>query len=258
MGRFWGNSKPVLAIYLSFAHWHDLFSTFFRKVTSSSAESSETNKKRAELLRKAPVVPFDMDLYNWERKEDEAPSVSNLKSLHCYWTRGNDQNEDHCPGDIREAMKSRSIPFAGKFQEIKWACRAPLASGKLCPRKDRYKCPFHGKIIPRDAMGRPEGSDNNTDEPVELRSREIDEVTRDIERATGMDLGSKKEKKGKKRKHSSGLTDLKKNKNTSRARLEKIVLNKAALERVAEETNRVRKSLIDEKFGNNWNYALKP
>ncbi len=90
------------------------------------------------------MVPFGMDLYNWERKEDEAPSMSNLKSLHCYWTRPNEDNEGHCPGDIKESMKSRSIPFAGEFQEIKWACRAPLPSGKLCPRKDRYvACRVH-------------------------------------------------------------------------------------------------------------------
>ena len=105
-------------------------------------------------------------------------------------------------------------------------------------------------------MGRPEGSASDTEEPADTRNKEIEEVTRDIEMATGMDLGSKKEKKGKKRKH-SGLTDLKKNSNTSRARLERIVLNKEALKRVADENNRVKKKLIDEKFGNNWNYALK-
>ena len=106
-------------------------------------------------------------------------------------------------------------------------------------------------------MGQPEGSVSDTDESAGCRSQELDEVTRDIELATGMDLGSKKNKKGKKRKH-PGLTDLKKNSNTSRARLERIVLNKEALKRVAEETDRVRKRIIDEKFGNNFNYALKP
>jgi hypothetical protein len=121
----------------------------------------------------------------------------------------------------------------------------------------RYKCPFHGKIIPRDAMGRPEGSDSDTEEPADTSRAELAEVTRDIELATGRDLGSKKDKKGKKRKH-SGLTDLKRNSNTSRARLERIVLNKEALKRVADETDRVRKKIIDEKFGNNFNYALKP
>ena len=131
--------------------------------------------------------------------------------------------------------------------------RVHLSLSLIC---SRFKCPFHGKIIPRDATGRPEGSGSDTDEPAGCTTEELDEVTRDIELATGMDLGSKKEKKGKKRKH-SGLTDLKKNSNTSRARLEKIVLNKEALKRVSAETERVRKSIIDEKFGNNWNYALK-
>ena len=84
----------------------------------------------------------------------EAPSVSSLKHLHCYWTHPNEDTEDHCPGDIKESMKSRSIPFVGKFQEIKWACRAPLPSGKLCPRKDRYvTCTnIHGKNLHLVAM----------------------------------------------------------------------------------------------------------
>ena len=106
-------------------------------------------------------------------------------------------------------------------------------------------------------MGRPEGSDSDTEEPADTSRAELAEVTRDIELATGRDLGSRKDKKGKKRKL-SGLTDVKKNSNTSRARLERIVLNKEALKRVADETDRVRKKIIDEKFGNNFNYALKP
>ena len=108
------------------------------KDACSSKKQSEVNERRSELLKKAPVVPFGMDLYNWEREEEEAPSVLSLKSLHCFWTHPSEQSEGHCPGDIKESMKSRSIPFAGEFHEIKWACRAPLPSGKLCPRKDRY------------------------------------------------------------------------------------------------------------------------
>jgi len=37
------------------------------------------------------------------------------------------------------AMRHRKITFEGKFEPVKWACRAPLPSGKLCPRKDRVK-----------------------------------------------------------------------------------------------------------------------
>ena len=31
------------------------------------------------------------------------------------------------------------IEFAGTFVPVKWECRAPLATGRLCPRKDRVK-----------------------------------------------------------------------------------------------------------------------
>lgn len=59
------------------------------------------------------------------------------------------------------------------------------------------------------------------------------ELMRDIEAATGEDLGSsktygkgKKGGKGKSRKKYPNLTDLKQNANTSRSRLEKKVFNK--------------------------------
>jgi hypothetical protein len=34
-------------------------------------------------------------------------------------------------------------------------CRAPLRNGRLCPRRDAEKCPFHGIIVPRDEFGIP-------------------------------------------------------------------------------------------------------
>ena len=37
------------------------------------------------------------------------------------------------------ALRTRKIEFSGKFEPVKWACRAPLPSGKLCPRMDRNK-----------------------------------------------------------------------------------------------------------------------
>ena len=49
----------------------------------------------------------------------------------------------------------KQFTFLETFEEVKWACRAPLSSGKLCPRKDRVKCPLHGKVIARDNMGNP-------------------------------------------------------------------------------------------------------
>ena len=219
-------------------------------------ERSEIDERQGELLKRAPVVPFDMDLYNWGRPDNEAPNVGtgNLTSLHCFWSHGADKDDEHCPGDVQESLQSRSIKFTGEFQEVKWACRAPLPSGKLCPRKDRYKCPFHGNIIPRDEMGQPT-DDNESLITNDITVKEAAQITREVELATGMDLGSQKTT-GTKRKY-AGLTDLKKKANTSRSRLEKIVFDKSSLQRVSSEMDKVKKSLVDEKFGNNFNYALR-
>lgn len=37
------------------------------------------------------------------------------------------------------ALRTRVIEFSGKFEPVKWSCRAPLPNGNLCPRKDRFK-----------------------------------------------------------------------------------------------------------------------
>ena len=41
--------------------------------------------------------------------------------------------------DEKALLKCRKIVFAGKFEPVKWSCRAPLPSGRLCPRRDRLK-----------------------------------------------------------------------------------------------------------------------
>ena len=80
-----------------------------------------------------------------------------------------------CAVLLLQADNHRIITFAGQFEPVDRACRAPLPSGKLCPRRDREKvgreqgeggpmcdcatftrqCPFHGAIVPRDEHGTP-------------------------------------------------------------------------------------------------------
>ena len=45
--------------------------------------------------------------------------------------------------------------IAVEQKKITRTCRAPmgLPNGKLCPRMDKIKCPFHGKIVDRDVNG---------------------------------------------------------------------------------------------------------
>lgn len=36
-------------------------------------------------------------------------------------------------------LRTRVIEFTGTWEPVRHTCRAPLASGKLCPRQDREK-----------------------------------------------------------------------------------------------------------------------
>ena len=85
--------------------------------------------------------------------------------------------------------------FSGKFQPVKWSCRAPLPNGKLCPRMDREKCPFHGTIMARDSMGQPSRPEDRLAE--EKRAEEEKQqnpdwqdpnLLKELKAATGVDL----------------------------------------------------------------------
>lgn len=57
-----------------------------------------------------------------------------------FWGVSSVDDMDEIPNpDGVAALRTRVIEFSGKFEPVKWSCRAPLPSGKLCPRKDRYK-----------------------------------------------------------------------------------------------------------------------
>ena len=85
--------------------------------------------------------------------------------------------------------------FSGKFQPVKWSCRAPLPNGKLCPRRDREKCPFHGKIMARDSAGQPSKPE---DRLAEEKRAEVEKqqnpdwqdpnLLKELKAATGIDL----------------------------------------------------------------------
>lgn len=248
--------------------------------SSVSTETTEvaTDERKKKLLEKAPVVPFDMDLYFWGD-----PTANTHKMVKMYldnnWASKEHEGE-YLIGSEKEARPTRMVTFAGSFDPVKWSCRAPLPSGKLCPRHDRVKCPFHGKIIPRDETGSPvdtavagsnppvtsEGNVESTSKEQTTDSSTADwkEIGLEIEAATGLDLGGKNKRKrkshskamDKKELKGSGLTDLKKRKNTARSRLEKIVLNKKAMERVAHEMDAIATKRCHEKFANQFNYSL--
>lgn len=56
-----------------------------------------------------------------------------------FWYTSLEELEEVPVPDGIPSLRTRVIEFTGKFEPVRWACRAPLPSGKLCPRQDRYK-----------------------------------------------------------------------------------------------------------------------
>ncbi|XP_040904631.1 UV-stimulated scaffold protein A isoform X2 [Toxotes jaculatrix] len=234
--------------------------------SSSSSSSSGPSSSQSGSDQKpvdAPVVPFGLDLYYWGQEQPNAGKIIKATSQHQFWVPCEVEEEVENEQLLAES-RSRYISFPGNFTPVSHHCRAPLGNGNLCQRQDRLKCPFHGPIIPRDQEGRPcRQEDRLREEQEERRRREEQpdwrdaELMRDIEAATGEDLGSDKvgkKRKGKKKKFPN-LSDLKQHANTSRSRLEKKVFNKSTMRRVAQVMSKADRRKHD-KFSNQFNYAL--
>ncbi|XP_015337353.1 UV-stimulated scaffold protein A isoform X3 [Marmota marmota marmota] len=236
----------------------------------------EEAQKLAEERARAPVVPFGVDLCYWGQEQpvtgkilrssaderQETWYTGRSESQHRFW-KPREVEEEVDSADVPAVFQSRRITFAGKFEPVQHRCRALRPDGRLCARQDRLKCPFHGRIIPRDDEGRPLDPEDRTREqqqPPHKQSRpdwQDPEFMRDVEAATGADLGSSRysqKGKGKRKKHPN-LTDLRERANTSRARLRKKVFAKAAVRRVVTAMNQVDRKK-HEKFANQFNYAL--
>lgn len=165
---------------------------------------------------------------------------------------------------MESASRLTKTTFIGKYEPVKWSCRAPLKSGKLCPRMDRFKCPLHGKIVARDEKG----EIVNEQDRIEYEKREKTaakkdvpawqdrDLIADINAATGLNLqvvGDKKERKGAKRK--SGELNSK-NENSSRKRLEKRLLHPKNLNKIGSILDSIERRQYYERFHHNFNYAL--
>nr|XP_057919720.1 UV-stimulated scaffold protein A [Doryrhamphus excisus] len=231
-------------------------------VSRSSSDPTSTEPNADQTTSKAPVVPFGLDLYYWGQEQPNSGKIIKSASQHQFWVHSNVEEEVENKEMLAES-KCRYISFPGQFTPVRHYCHAPLGDGKLCKRQDRLKCPFHGRIIPRDKEGRPCCQEDRQREDEEKRKKERNnwhdaELARDIEIQTGENLGSDKlGKKGKRKKKTKypNLSNLKQSANTSRSRLESRVFNKSSMRRVAQTMNKVD-SRKHEKFSNQFNYAL--
>ncbi|XP_071543696.1 UV-stimulated scaffold protein A-like [Panulirus ornatus] len=205
--------------------------------TEQSLKETGNDKKKSQSIR-CPDEYLISDSFTPKRHHNPLAGLSQV------WTATPDlheQDEVQSTGGILGVATQR-VNFELTFEPVKWACRAPLMTGRLCPRKDREKCPLHGPIVPRDEAGKPLKPEDAARERAAREKYERDhpawqdpQLLAELKAATGVDLKVTKGRKKHKRKYEN-LTDLKKT--TPRDRLAKKVLSRKAVQRVNSALSR--------------------
>ncbi|KAF9371789.1 hypothetical protein CPB97_001716 [Podila verticillata] len=107
-------------------------------------------ESREDLLARAPVVPWDDDLAVWDKKEIQF-NTSGLEYSHRFLGVGDGSNL--VSDATLERMKMRTRIYSPEIPQVIKACRFPMSNGRLCMRRDLVRCPYHGKVVPRDELG---------------------------------------------------------------------------------------------------------
>lgn len=275
--------KVHIALYFALCADPTTFGATLKKMGHKLATVTDMSQDASGTKRPDYLVT-DIDVENWGQKREPRKVLVDVEKLRFWGSGGVSDCEMTVPGS---ELSERVVQFSGKsqaskqlntlasrcdhsfcfpsgtFEPVKWSCRAPLPSGRLCPRQDRVKCPLHGMIIARDKMGQPSNAeDQQQAASVEVDSRTPDwqdpELLRDIEAQTGINLRvPKKGERGRKtsRKY-PGLIDIKKEENTSRKRLEKKVFNRSVMKRVTATMNKIDANRFKDKFADQFNYMF--
>ncbi|KAI9561766.1 hypothetical protein GHT06_012727 [Daphnia sinensis] len=198
----------------------DIFSTTDATVETKSETHRCLFRKRRRKSNER-TLPLDIDSYATSQSNVPAPTFSR-NIVESYWV----QDPESGPSATVDLV-THPVELGEAFCPVKWSCRAPLPNGKLCLRKDRKKCPFHGPIVARDEQGRPK-------DPLIMRTPAKDAVPEwqdpallaEIKAATGVDLTMPTKGKRVRKNPFPNLTDLKTLNNSSRSRLEKKVFKR--------------------------------
>ena len=216
----------------------------------------EKELKRREMLKIAPIINLhELDYYS-------TPVIQKVETTHpLYQRREAEELIETKEKDVMEAAnRLTKKPFIGKFEPVKWSCRAPLKNGKLCPRMDRFKCPIHGKIVARDEQGNVVNESDKLEKEKstkQVNAWEDEELIADINAATGNSIKiTSKNKKGQKNRPDKNITNLKKEANTTKSRLEKKLLDPKQLRKVGSIMESIERRQYNEKFHHNFNYSL--
>ena len=216
--------RSVIYNIASICYVHRQKANSFPKESAAGPSRSTSTGSGGGDADNVPRLPFDVDLMNWGEKRAPRQVVIDSERLRFWGGTGRDEETMVVPGsdsnertieftgtyvtDRHEAAPTtiHNASLLGKFEPVKWSCRAPLPSGRLCPRRDRFKCPLHGKVIPRDNMGQPANAEDRLAEEQRIEDEknknpdwQDPQLLKDLKAATGVDL--KVPEKGKRRRN---------------------------------------------------------
>lgn len=162
------------------------------------------------------------------------------------------QHERHLYGLQDEAKSSSSHTPSGK------SCRAPLASGRLCPRRDLLKCPFHGPIVDRDEAGLAVHEEDRLREERERAKKPPEwqdpSFLRDLEAATGIDLTVTRNRQKKRKSLIQSEAEVARHRNPKERLMQRIFAKESRL-RVARDMDE-DDAANQRQYEDNWAYAM--
>lgn len=112
----------------------------------------------------------------------------------------------------------------------------------MCPRRDLVTCPFHGKIIPRDEIGRPIREEDQLEQQSNTSKQLWEDIEGDVMRQQGKEQIDTKRKKRKKQQNDTNLIDIRQKKENSYTRLQK-KLDTPGVRRMVEEAEDYERSI---------------
>ncbi len=125
---------------------------------------------------------------------------------------------------------------------------------------DRFKCPLHGKIVKRNEIGEIVNEIDRKDtneQNIEIQPWLDTDLINDINAANGKTIiETGKKKKQRKGKLKGNLTDITKEEDTPRKRLEQRLFNKKSLNKVGAILDTIEKRIHHSKFHHQYNYSL--
>ena len=232
--------------------------SFFAQISSKSVSKLDRRITIQDRDVNLPILYHDAD-FSQRNSSESFHSLPVYEGLHTFWVS---ESEKGKPSDAAIALlDNRLIKCSKMFRPIENECGFPLANGKLCARRDKYICPFHGRIISRNLEGTlisPGAEVSQNPMEIEKTCNEMGLLSENIPGLKDMFESVKMKNKNKNYPKEKKVSKYvrPKFKNTARSILEKKLLDASTSIKVSHLLNSMMHEKNKSKFIYNFNYAL--